>query len=250
MNGTDTPSVAYCRACGKALTEEQQKLSQGAIYCEEHAPKDAFSASAPPPPAAAASSAAYSAAHPGASIDDPAGSPWTAPPTAKGAAWKSGPTSASPGLAFLLGLIPGVGAIYNGQYAKGLLHVVIMGMMASIASANDAGGLEWMIGMLLIVFPFYMAFEAYHTALRREKGLPVDEFSSILPLRGNAAGSFPAGPVVLIAAGAIFLLHNLEIIRIGHLVRYWPVLLIALGVYMIFDRVSTPAPEQGARHEQ
>ena len=27
---------------------------------------------------------------------------------------------ASPGLAFLLGFIPGVGAIYNGQYVKGI----------------------------------------------------------------------------------------------------------------------------------
>ena len=34
---------------------------------------------------------------------------------------------ASPGLAFLLGFIPGVGAIYNGQYVKGLIHVVVLG---------------------------------------------------------------------------------------------------------------------------
>jgi len=31
----------------------------------------------------------------------------------------------SPGLALFLGLIPGVGAIYNGQYAKGMVHAII-----------------------------------------------------------------------------------------------------------------------------
>jgi Domain of unknown function (DUF5668) len=241
MNGTDTPSIAYCRACGKALTEEQQKRALGTVYCEEHLPREA-SAAEP-----AATSPGSSAA---ASQNDAGASPWTAPPTAGATSAKYIGSSASPGLAFLLGLIPGVGAIYNGQYAKGLLHVVIMGMMASIAASNELGGLEWMIGMLLIVFPFYMAFEAYHTALRREKGLPVDEFSSILPLHARAAGAFPIGPVVLIAAGVIFLLHNLDVLRISHIVRFWPVLLIVLGIYMIYVRISPPAPNEEARHEQ
>ena len=248
MNGTDTPSVAYCRACGKALTAEQQKLAQGAVYCEEHVPGAASAATEQPAPASTAPSPGASS--PGAAANDSGASPWTAPPTAGAGSPKYGTTSANPGLAFLLGLIPGVGAIYNGQYAKGLLHVVIMGMMASIASSGDTGGLEWMIGMLLIVFPFYMAFEAYHTALRREKGLPVDEFSSILPMHGASKGRFPAGPIVLIVAGVVFLLHNLEAIRISHLIRFWPVLLIALGVYMIYERISSPAPGQEARHEQ
>ena len=243
MNGTDTPSVAYCRACGKALTEEQQLKSQGTVYCAEHAPKDSVA------PEATATPAGESAAAPQSGTPNDSGaSPWTAPPSAPSPA-KHATTSASPGLAFLLGLIPGVGAIYNGQYAKGLLHVVIMGMMASVASSGDTGGLEWMIGMLLIVFPFYMAFEAYHTAMRREKGLPVDEFSSILPIHGGAQGTIPVGPVVLIGAGIIFLLHNLEILRISRLMRYWPVLLIALGVYMIYARLSSPESQQEPRHE-
>ena len=245
MNGTDTPSIAYCRACGKALTEEQQKRALGTVYCEEHLPKEA---SAAEPAATAPGSSAAS------SPNDGGASPWTAPPTAGATSGKysgaknSGPT-ASPGLAFLLGLIPGVGAIYNGQYAKGLLHVVIMGTMASIAASNELGSLEWMIGMLLIVFPFYMAFEAYHTALRREKGLPVDEFSSILPLHAGAGG-FPIGPVALIAAGVIFLLHNLGALRISQIVRFWPVLLIVLGIYMIYVRINPPSPDEEARHEQ
>ena len=62
----------------------------------------------------------------------------------------------SPGFAFLLGLIPGVGAIYNGQYAKGLIHVVILGLLISITSSGAAGDLEPLFGLLIaLVVPLH-----------------------------------------------------------------------------------------------
>ena len=77
---------------------------------------------------------------------------------------------ASPGLAFVLGLIPGVGAIYNGQYAKGLVHVIIIGLTISILSNGAARGFEPLLSLLLAAFFAYMAFEAYHTAQRPPAG--------------------------------------------------------------------------------
>ena len=49
-----------------------------------------------------------------------------------------------------------------------------------------------LFGMLIAVWVFYMAFEAYHTAKRRQLGQPVDEFSSIVPRAGHPA-PIPAG---------------------------------------------------------
>jgi TM2 domain-containing membrane protein YozV len=145
---------------------------------------------------------------------------------------------ASPGLAFLLGFIPGVGAIYNGQYVKGFIHVVIFGVLIAIVNDDQmSGGLQPLFGMMIAVWVFYMAFEAYHTAKRRQLGQPVDEFSSIVPRAGHPA-RFPLAPTVLIAVGVLFLLHNLNILRIGELLRYWPVALIGLGAYMLYERLS------------
>jgi hypothetical protein len=136
-----------------------------------------------------------------------------------------------------LGLfIPGVGAIYNGQYAKGVIHVLILGLLISIMGSGAGGGLEPLIALSMAVFVFYMAFEAYHTALKRQRGEPVDEFSSILPM-GSAGRGFPVGPVLLIALGVIFLLQTLEIVRLYQIVRFWPVFLIALGCYMLYARM-------------
>jgi len=40
-----------------------------------------------------------------------------------------------------------------------------------------------------------------------------------------------AGPLILITIGALFLLHNLSHINVFRLFwRYWPVLLIAIGI--------------------
>jgi len=140
-------------------------------------------------------------------------------------------------LAFLLGLIPGVGAIYNAQYAKGLVHVIIFGLLISIVSSGAAADFEPLFGFLIAIFYIYMPFEAYHTAKRRQLGQAVDEFSSILPLRAPARG-FPVGPVLLIALGFLFLLNNLNLLRIERLIRYWPVLLIGLGGYMLYCRLT------------
>ncbi len=149
---------------------------------------------------------------------------------------------ASPGLAFLLGFIPGVGAIYNGQYVKGLIHVVVFGRSHRIVNDDEmSGNLQPLFGMMIAVWVFYMAFEAYHTAKRRQLGQPVDEFSSIVPRAGHPA-RFPLAPTVLIAVGLLFLLHNLNILRIGELIRYWPVALICLGAYMLYERLSGHPP--------
>ncbi len=215
---TGTPAVAYCRTCGAPVCEECKRIEGGAVFCPAHA-------------SAAPTGSPY------ASPFAAAGSPYAAP----AAGFNAPDLSASPGLAFLLGLIPGVGAIYNGQYVKGLVHVIVLGLLISIVSSDSAGGFEPVFGMLIGVWVFYMAFEAYHTARRRQSGLVLDEFSSIVPLHRDRRG-FPAGPIVLIALGALFLLNNLDVLHFGQIVRYWPIGLIGLGAYMLYERINGPTP--------
>jgi TM2 domain-containing membrane protein YozV len=143
----------------------------------------------------------------------------------------------SPGLAFILGLIPGVGAIYNGQYAKGIVHVVIFGLLISLVSSGATHDFEPLFGLLIAIWYFYMPFEAFHTARRRQLGQPVDEFSSLFPMNSRRTG-VPVGPIVLIGLGVLFLLNTMEILEFRQIARYWPVALIALGAYMLYNRVS------------
>jgi TM2 domain-containing membrane protein YozV len=143
----------------------------------------------------------------------------------------------SPIVAFLLGWIPGVGAIYNGQYLKGLVHAVIFGLLISLLSSADGSVSEPFLAMTMVGFIFYMPFEAFHTAKRRQLGLPVDEWSS---LTGNSryASRAPIGPIVLIVIGILFLLDTLHLLEFREIGRFWPVLLIVVGVYMLYGRMS------------
>jgi TM2 domain-containing membrane protein YozV len=74
----------------------------------------------------------------------------------------------SPAVAALLGFIPGVGAMYNGQFAKGLVHLAIFAVLISLS--DNVNGI---FGLFSAGWIFYMAFEAYHTAVARRDGLPL-----------------------------------------------------------------------------
>jgi len=216
----DAPIVGYCRACGKALDAASVHTAHGTIYCADHIPAE-------PPPGSGATDSAYS-------------SPYTASPYTAAPPPVPHPEVA-PGVAFVLGLIPGVGAIYNGQYAKGLIHVFILGMLFTIVGSNDVGGFEPLFGVLIPGFWAYMAFEAYHTAGLRRRGQPVDEFSSLVP--GHGGSRFPVAPILLIALGVVFLLNNLEIFELRRMLRFWPVMLIVLGLYMLYLRMTGDSSE-------
>ncbi|MGD0199779.1 MAG: DUF5668 domain-containing protein [Bryobacteraceae bacterium] len=146
-------------------------------------------------------------------------------------------TGTSPGPAFALGIIPGVGAIYNLQYAKGIVHMVIFALLIMLVSSPATDGTGPLFPLLLAIWCIYMPFEAYHTARRRQLGQPVDEFSSIFPLRPYASG-FPFGPVALILLGVLFLLHTLGVFSFDQVARWWPLVLIAIGAYMVYCRLT------------
>lgn len=211
---TEIEATAYCRSCGRPLCADCQRTSFGSIYCVEHVP-----AAVPPPPP-------------------------TIPPAAVQPQVAGGP---SPALAFVLGFIPGVGAVYNGQYVKGLVHVVVLGTLISLVNSPYSSNLEPLFGLLISLWFFYMAFEAYHTAKRKLQGLPVDEFSSLIPLRSQAAGSL-AGPVALIALGCFFLIMTVRPEWVREILRWWPAILIFAGVYLLVERLrSRPRPKAASQ---
>ena len=221
----EVPATAYCRTCGKALCDQCKRDVRGVVYCEDCL---ASRVQGTLPPAAAAV-------------------PPVAVPTA--GAPSGGP---NPAVATMLGFIPGVGSIYNGQVAKGLIHVVIF---AGLIWAEDRSGGGPFFGLLIAFFYFYMVWDAYATAKAIQERRPLPDpfgLGANLPASETSApvnpgpGSeivrhgthVPTAAIVLIGLGVIFLLDNIGIFRwhwIGHL---WPVILIVLGVWMLLRRAG------------
>jgi hypothetical protein len=195
----------FCRLCGKPVLEATAyQISMGLVYCEEH--REAGSS-----------------------------------PYESGTVPSFGHESVSPAGAFLLGFIPGVGAIYNGQYAKGLLHAVIFGLLIALANADALEPIEAALVLLTIAFYIYMPFEAYKTARRRMLGMPLDEFSGLIRDGGASRQIAIVGPALMIGLGVIAFLANLGIFdseAVARVVRVgWPVLLIGVGIYLLLNRL-------------
>ena len=136
-------------------------------------------------------------------------------------------------LAFLLGFIPGLGAIYNAEYNKALIHIMIFAGIILGLSSDFGQGLGPIFVLAVVIFPFYMAIDAMRVARARATGETLsDPFEAWTKNR-------PIGPIILIGLGALFLLNNFgvfDFFRIRQI--FWPVVLIGVGFLMLRNRVS------------
>ena len=233
-NHPEAVATAFCRECGKPMCHECQRPALGSVYCEAHLP-----AAAPPPvpDPSPRGSAGYTGSPYTTSAPPPPPRPDASPYTAPATYQTAPDPTAHPVLALILGFLPGVGAIYNGQYAKGLIHAVIFGLLISIVSNAHNDGVAAFVGIMIGAWVIYQAFEAYHTARKRRYGLAVEEFSSLFETR-PAHGRFPAGALVLIGIGFLLLLDTTDIISMEQFERYWPAALIVVGLYMLYARLN------------
>lgn len=148
---------------------------------------------------------------------------------------------ANPGLALFLGFIPGVGAVYNGQILKAIVQVLIFGSLVALSHQTEAG-FGVVFGLGAAAFYFYMVIDSYQVARRKQLGQPVEEGLSSHSLRMDA----PLSAIVLIALGILFLLDNIGIHIFANVGRFWPVLLIIIGVVLIQRKVAArPLEKQG-----
>jgi hypothetical protein len=217
-NHPQTPAAAFCRTCGKPLCTSCSRPVMGVIYCEKCL-ADRVAGTVPP-------AAQY---QPGAA----AASAYIPPPQ------NSGPNPALAGI--LAGFFPfGVGAVYTGQYAKGLAHLIVFVLLIVGASNNNSDAMGTVFGLGIAAFYFYQLIDAIKSAKALQAGQPAPDPFGLGTMfspgeKVNFGSGVPTGAVVLIGLGILFLLHNLNIwfLEVNTL---WPLLLIALGVWLFAKR--------------
>jgi hypothetical protein len=95
----------------------------------------------------------------------------------------------NPGTATILGFIPGVGAMYNGQYIKAIVHVLVFVVLISISEHYG------LFGIFVAAWVLYQVFDAHQTAKARRDGLPLPDPFGLNEL-GNAFGGHVSRPYV------------------------------------------------------
>ena len=221
----EVDATGFCRNCGKAMCATCARPVREVLYCE-NCLASGMGMGAP----AAQAPAADPYQQPANAFVPPAPAPLPLP---------GQPGRPSPAAAFVFGLFPGLGAVYNGEYNKAIIHLVIfIALILGLVSASNADEFSVLavtaLALLLAGFVFYMAFDAMRVAQAKSVGQtvndPLEEFSKNLPL----------GPVILIGIGALLLLSNFRVFEFLHLSlwRLWPLIFIAVGVLMFRSRTN------------
>jgi Domain of unknown function (DUF5668) len=170
VNHPGVSATAYCQNCGKAMCAAcTRKQAGGQILCE-----------------------------PCSMVWQNVQAPFAAPPT---------PGAPNPVLAALLGFIPGVGAMYNGQFVKGFIHVAVFALLVSLSDHHN------IFGLFVAAWILYQAFEAHHTAKARRDGEPLPDplglnelaswFHTGIQTEFRRAHGVPPPPVPGQTAGAV-----------------------------------------------
>lgn len=137
----------------------------------------------------------------------------------------------SPALATMLGFVPGLGAVYNGEYSKAIIHVLIFATLVASDSGDHPDSIHVFLSLMISAFVVYMAVDANLSAKARLAGkVPSDPMSEI----GKGKTVWP---FVLIGIGLLFLMSNFHMIDMDEVInRWWPLLLIAIGGFMVWRR--------------
>jgi hypothetical protein len=183
----DVDASGFCRNCGKPLCHECARDVRGALYCEDCL-VGALTGTAP------------------AAVQPP---------------------RSNPGAAAALGIIPGLGAVYNGDYTRALVLLAIWAGLLAVGLTGAFGDLTPLAFITFGLFPIYCSLDSYRGAQSRQLAAAGGE---------GAAGQRPVGPIILISLGALALLGNFGWIRGEWVNKGWPIALIGLGIWLYVRR--------------
>jgi len=189
----EADATGFCRNCGKPLCPQCTREVRGALYCEQ-----CLAGILTVPEAAAV------------------------PP----------PTDSKPAIAAVLGIIPGLGAVYNGQYVKALIHVVVFASLIAAMAADIPSSFMAFVVVSFIAFCCYMPVDAYRVAKAHSSG------QAAPPDLLQGASRKPIGALVLIGLGVLILLANFGLLEREWFAKAWPIGLVVLGGWLLFDRLK------------
>lgn len=146
--------------------------------------------------------------------------------------------STSPFIAFILSVVPGLGAAYNGQTVKALVYFgVAIGLFQ----------LALLTGIPLFAFGFlgmwaFSALDAWRTARMIRAGMTPDVAEDILVRRFQ--GNPKLWGIVLGVLGLAFMLQNVFGLK-GIMRGVLPAMLIGLGIYILRGYIFKPKEDAG-----
>jgi hypothetical protein len=155
--------------------------------------------------------------------------------------------SDSPRRAALCAIIPGLGAVYNGEYLKAITYFAVWAALAMLG-----GRVSGIFIFAAIVFVLFTIFDAYRSAeamVRKQlTSLPISETT-------RQDKTIVGWGIFLMILGVFFLLEN--VIPFHFFNKLWPLVFVLLGAYLVYralqnnksQTAAEPIPKIEAKEE-
>jgi hypothetical protein len=152
--------------------------------------------------------------------------------------YQEDPRLRSAALATLLSLMPGLGQVYLGYIQQGFVNILVIASLIALL-ASDAGALTPLLAIFMAFFWLYNLVDANRRAIllnQRILGLAPGELPEDLSpaLQGSIFGG-----LALIVGGILALAHVRFGLSLAWVERWWPLVLIGLGIYLVWKAVKT-----------
>jgi cell wall-active antibiotic response 4TMS protein YvqF len=150
--------------------------------------------------------------------------------------------------------------MYCGEFMRAFIHIVIFAALITAADHSD------FFGLMAAFWWFYMLFDSYQIAKAKQEGRPVQDVFGFMTSSGlgrssatsataptepatatpplldvNRSQNIPLGPIVLIGLGILFLLHTMGGPDFFPMGKLWPLILVGIGGWLIWQRTQKAA---------
>lgn len=144
--------------------------------------------------------------------------------------------SDSPKRAAFCAVVPGLGAVYNGEYLKAITYFAVWAALAILG-----GRAHGIFIFAAIVFVFFTMFDAYRSAeaLLRKKLQSVQVSED-----GQRDKTIVGWGVFLMILGVFFLLEN--VLPFHYFDKLWPLVFVLLGAFLVYRALQNSRSQPAA----
>jgi TM2 domain-containing membrane protein YozV len=166
------------------------------------------------------------------------------PPPAQPAAppqhyMQSDPRQKSPFLAGLLSFMPGLGQIYTGFYQRGFIHAIVIASLITLLASDILDELTPLAAVFMAFFWLYNVIDAarratlYNQALAGVGDVELPEDWKVPGFPGSIVGG-----LLIAGFGFVLLMETAWNMSLRWLEEYWPVGVIAFGLYLVWKAID------------
>jgi hypothetical protein len=152
----------------------------------------------------------------------------------------------SPAFATLMSLVPGLGQVYVGYYQQGFINILVIASLITLLN-RGLGDVTPLAAIFMAFYWLYNIVDAARRAMYYNQAL-----SGTGPLempvglaKPDTMGSLYGG-LLLIVFGGLVLGHTLFGYSLEWLERWWPVVLVLMGVYLVYRSFADRLAEKKA----